>query len=371
VEPSRPVEPSLHDKQRLCDALLALPGMRDPNLRNMYLLELESGLGHSLALSRYSDAVHDVWSLVKTCLQHPGTLRSLAQVLQVFHGDSVAVRELARLVAQFDADPGQAAGPGQAADPGQKSAVEAGSPAPEWSRPDSPPVPEPVEAVTAARLPVATDGDPRPRLPLADELFLISHDRTTGKPTIDQEIMESGLAGALLGELLLADFITVVDRKVRPRHCDRGVDAVGATVLKRLVEQDEEYPVVEWVRYLREIVTGTVGQRLADRGLVIRERARIRPHIRYKSGDPVRSSEPVVRLARHLGDHADPPDTQIAMLAALVNATGLYRTLAIDLGRRQVRDRVAQLVDGLHPALRDVAAAVEAVVSSIPLTIRR
>src|SRR5262252_8816407 len=89
-------------------------------------------------------------------------------------------------------------------------------------------------------------------LPLADELFLVGHDQYSGKPQVSDSALDTGLAGAVLGELALAGRIYVADdtnvivRDQRPWG-ERVSDAALAEILK----QREPHPVRAWVEYLR------------------------------------------------------------------------------------------------------------------------
>ena len=68
-------------------------------------------------------------------------------------------------------------------------------------------------------------GGPRARVPalggtgrLADDLYLIAHHELTGRPQLAPRAVGLGLAGALLGELVLAG---AVSRDAGQRHGDR------------------------------------------------------------------------------------------------------------------------------------------------------
>ncbi|WP_307798183.1 FxSxx-COOH system tetratricopeptide repeat protein [Actinoplanes flavus] len=93
---------TLDDRQRLLDALLDIPSMRDPNERNRYAAELEARLGRPLQASRYPDARHDVWSLLGAMLARSGGLRTFVRVVYDLHGEGPAVRELERLAEELE-----------------------------------------------------------------------------------------------------------------------------------------------------------------------------------------------------------------------------------------------------------------------------
>src|SRR2546421_10390435 len=52
---------------------------------------------------------------------------------------------------------------------------------------------------------------PAEHRPVADELFLVGHDHRTGRSAISRQILDAGLVGAVLSELVLAERIAVAD----------------------------------------------------------------------------------------------------------------------------------------------------------------
>lgn len=93
------------EKQRLCEALLKIRAMHDPDLRNLYVTELESHLGEALSVQRYADARHDLWSLITACGPYPTALRSFIQIVRGMQGDNHAVQEAARIVDELERTP--------------------------------------------------------------------------------------------------------------------------------------------------------------------------------------------------------------------------------------------------------------------------
>jgi tetratricopeptide (TPR) repeat protein len=89
-------------KQRLYEALLGVRTMHDRELRDLYLSELESQLGHSLGMSRHADTRPDVRYLLNACLAHDGALRGLVTIVRQIHGDTAQIREVERLVMELE-----------------------------------------------------------------------------------------------------------------------------------------------------------------------------------------------------------------------------------------------------------------------------
>jgi hypothetical protein len=317
----------LRDKQRLCDAFLALPGMRDNDLRSLYVRELEAGRGKPLALSRYAEYRHDVWSIVDSCRREPGLLRALAEIVAVFHGDSEAIRELRRLVEEFDGD----AGPGPAAEPVIEDHRANGG------------------------------GGPTVPLTLADEFFLISH-HADGQPLLGPEILGFGLGGAVLADLFRGGYLSLVDGRVHPGPGTLDPESVEGFLHAELGRYPEPFPPAEWIKSMHRDLLVRVIQRLAAQGLLLRLPARFfRPRwrARYQFTDVVRTSRPSARLAGDLIAATRRPDERTALLAALATVTGLYRALAIELDRGETQARAAAMMATLGPELTYIMAGVD------------
>ena len=256
---------AFEEQQKLIDALLALSGMRDGDLRSFYVQELEAKIGRPLHLERHAEARHDVWSIVRACLDRPGTLGILARMLTVFHGDTGATRELIRLVDGFDVDPrGAPESPQQAAANG---------------------------------------------LRLADEYFLMAHGHD-GQPNVNRAVIGAGLAGAVIGELLLAGQVTVTDREVRRLSAAGHDEPAYRAVTAVFDEAHDACDALDLIGLLRRDSPLWISQRLVDQ-LVIRPEATRgllgRRVVRYPAADPVRAGIPMTRLLRLMIDRACRP----------------------------------------------------------------
>jgi effector-associated domain 2 (EAD2)-containing protein/NTP-dependent ternary conflict system VMAP-like protein/NB-ARC domain-containing protein len=96
---------SWDDKKRLCEELLKIRGMHDTDTRNLYVAELEAHLGQALSVQRYTDARHDLISLISACLGYPNGVRSFVQIVDGFQPGSNAVREVERLLEELERAP--------------------------------------------------------------------------------------------------------------------------------------------------------------------------------------------------------------------------------------------------------------------------
>lgn len=204
-------------------------------------------------------------------------------------------------------------------------------------------------------------------LPLADEVFLVSHDEYTGKPRLSAPVLGTLLAGAVLGELALAHRVTVGEgRTVRVldqgRHGERVTDAAMAEILK----EQTEHTVRIWLQALREHAVTMVALRLSHAGLIAGDVTRsARKAPRYQPTDPLKAGGPAARL-RYLVDNPHAVEEQGAVLGALVMLAGL-ESVVLGSSPRQVRESLTQMVARLRPDLRSLVASVESVLFSIAL----
>lgn len=191
-------------------------------------------------------------------------------------------------------------------------------------------------------------------LPLADELFLVGHDQYRGRPRVSGRVLDTGLAGAVLGELVLDGRIAIrPDTMVQvwdPRpYGERVTDAALAEILK----QDRAHTVRAWVEHLRDQARVMVGSRLVGRGLVTPQRVQ-----RFPAVDPVIAAAPQTRLG-YLLDRPEQADEPSAVLGALTLVTGLDAAMG-GPSDRQIRDGLTQMHEALDPQLRALTLGVAA-----------
>jgi Golgi phosphoprotein 3 (GPP34) len=208
-------------------------------------------------------------------------------------------------------------------------------------------------------------------LPLADEFFLVGHDEYSGKPRVNAEVVHTGLAGAVLAELVLTGRATIADGFVVTRDQRPYGEHVTDAALAEILKQHDAHPVRSWVEYLREDVRDMVSPRLVSAGLVqrVQMRSMLRHTVRFPATDPIRAIAPQARL-RYIVDHPDMLDSQSGMLAALVRVTGLEHVIGAATGR-EARELLGRIADQLPENLRAIAAGVDAAVANIALTVRR
>jgi hypothetical protein len=209
-------------------------------------------------------------------------------------------------------------------------------------------------------------------LPLADEIFLIGHDQYSGKPHVNDSTLDTGLAGAVMAELVLMGRVhvneetAVIVTDVRPFG-----ERVSDAALAELLKQREHHPVRAWVEYLRDHVRTMVAPRVVHGGLVqrVQSRSMLKQVVRYPATDPHRAAAPGARL-RYMVDHPNNLDVQTATLGGLVLAMGLDFVLG-GVSPRETRDALSRMQMLLHPDLKALIVGVESAVAALALSGRR
>ena len=201
---------------------------------------------------------------------------------------------------------------------------------------------------------------------VADDLYLLGHDERSGKPLLQPRALGTGLAGALLAELMLAGCIglrpdsTVVITRNTPQ------DAVQRALLKQVAEEPGPAPVRSWLRFVARSAARQVALRLEAAGYLQHVRGWVpRSQGRWVPVNPDWAFAPMLR-ARSALDPARPLTAHAAALTGLAVACGLgfrldqYHSQA----DRPAEDAVAQLAPGLQELIAQTQTAVDSAVLS-------
>src|SRR3954471_232280 len=114
-----------------------------------------------------------------------------------------------------------------------------------------------------------------PQLPLADDLFLTAHDTVKGKSLLTPATLGLGLAGALLGELVLWRRLDIVDAKIVLIDDRPTGDPAATAVLDQLLREGQHRVVRDWISFLATgIAVDLVERRLSRAGHVTRQEKR-------------------------------------------------------------------------------------------------
>ncbi len=203
---------------------------------------------------------------------------------------------------------------------------------------------------------------------VADEFFLVAHNDIGGKARLHPAATGLGLAGGLLGELVLYGHIMVVDGDLSVVDRRPPADALAHTVLDQLVGEAQHRSVRTWLSFLAQSATTSVGERLSRAGVLRRRESRrlLRTTVGYVPVDPNAAAWPTTRL-RVLLERSDPPPTLAdAVLLGLIAAAGLDREVLWSTGPR-AQHRLTSLVAALPAPLKELVAHTEAAVGAAVL----
>ena len=175
---------------------------------------------------------------------------------------------------------------------------------------------------------------------LADDFFLMTHDGLTDKPRLSGRILGLGLAGALLGELILLGAVDIVDDNLVPiadpptlpiaLNDDPAPDEGEPTSRNFLDEiigmlyEEQRLPVRDWLTYLGQQAPDRVGERLGSENLAYFKPARLSmlgSAGRWLPTDTNTARFPAIDVKLKI--HNGKADTHHLMLLGLTAATGL------------------------------------------------
>jgi Golgi phosphoprotein 3 (GPP34) len=200
---------------------------------------------------------------------------------------------------------------------------------------------------------------------LAEDLFLLATEASTGRRLIDATHLDLGLGGALLLDLVLQQRIALHDSRVEVTDARPTGDALLDRALSEIVATKSHEPGY-WLRHLTHSLRRTVKDRLVDAGVLCRDDHNVLGIIRIH-----RTHETDGRLHHELDDHlhdavvqGHPPSQETAALASLALAVGLDRHLFPRSDRRAVRQRMAE-VAGECPECEWVADVVHRAVDGV------
>jgi hypothetical protein len=205
---------------------------------------------------------------------------------------------------------------------------------------------------------------------LADDYFLLAHDDRQGKARLSPRAVELGLAGALIGELVLEQHLFVEGPLLRVVRPDPPSDPLAHTTLATMLAEPEHRAVRTWLAYLGQTAVESVAQRLVRANLVrpVSSRRLLKTVTRYPPHDINLQAGRIVRLRRLLTG-VEPVQLADGALMGLAEATGLTRHLLWDSDAATLK-RMHRLVRALPPQLHDLIVQVEAAVGDAVLSQR-
>lgn len=204
---------------------------------------------------------------------------------------------------------------------------------------------------------------------VADDLYLMAHHETTGRPYLHPRALGLGLAGGLLAELVLSGHVRISQGEVAVATGAPPRDEL-ARIIVDLLCQDGRYQARDWLTFLARTSTHDVALRLERAGYVAQAGPRRR--LRAPTWVPVDADcafAPLIRVRAAL-DPGRPPDDACTALAGLAAACGLGPRL-LPYGPPGARRRLDNVVRCAYPGVRDLITQVQAAVDAAVLSHRR
>ena len=203
---------------------------------------------------------------------------------------------------------------------------------------------------------------------VADDLYLMAHHETSGKPFLQPRPLGIGLAGALLAELMLGGHAVVsLDRTVTASDTLPG-DDLARQVRNQIAGEPEQHLLLEWLLFLGQSAAGGVGRRLERAGYLIPAARRVPWRSpRWVPANPDWAFAPLLR-ARPATDPARPLTAHAAILAGLATGCGLQ--FRLDQYLPAAGRSIEQAVGLLTPDLRQLEGSVQAAVAGAVLAHR-
>src|SRR5262245_63278391 len=109
--------------------------------------------------------------------------------------------------------------------------------------------------------------------PCADFFFML-HDLRSGKPHLPPRTTGFGLAGALIGDLILLGSVTVTPAGLAVIDRTPPSDELARRALGQVLSEAEVHPLRTWLAFFSQEAANRVGQRLVQAGYVTPQRTR-------------------------------------------------------------------------------------------------
>ncbi|MFI5935152.1 GPP34 family phosphoprotein [Actinoplanes sp. NPDC051494] len=198
---------------------------------------------------------------------------------------------------------------------------------------------------------------------LADDLYLAAHDTVRARCVLTPATLGLGLAGALLGELVLWRRLEIHDDRLSVVDHRPTGDVASAAVLDQLT-REQRRGVRDWIAFLSTgVATDLVARRLTRAGLTRRtvRRGLFGSRLSFDPVDSVVSGLPAtrIRVAAERRELLGVPDL---VLTGLVFATGLDQHALATLDPRGRDHLLDQLRRRLPPPLQRLVGHAEAAV---------
>jgi outer membrane murein-binding lipoprotein Lpp len=203
---------------------------------------------------------------------------------------------------------------------------------------------------------------------VADDLYLMAHHETTGRPFLQPRPLGIGLAGALLAELMLGGCIFLGDDGAVTAGRTWPGDDLARQVRDQVAAESGQHPVPDWLLFLGQSAAGSVAARLDRAGYLTRAGGRMPWRSpRWVAVNPDWAFAPLLR-ARPATDATRPLTAHAAILAGLAAGCGLR--FRLDQYLPVAGRSIEQAVSALPPDLQQLTGAVQAAVDGAVLAHR-
>lgn len=159
---------------------------------------------------------------------------------------------------------------------------------------------------------------------LADDLFFVMHDNVTGRTRLHPRLASLGLAGAVLGDLMLAERVTLDLASGQDRLYATARDATGDPLTQSVLDHvivEPQHPVVTWLLFFARTIYADITARMIAAKLL---NPPARHLLKQQPPAPVNTNTAAWPLARlNLAvQRREPPVVRDCVLYGLFVATG-------------------------------------------------
>lgn len=198
-------------------------------------------------------------------------------------------------------------------------------------------------------------------LSISECLFFLGHDPFSGKVRIRADLLNIGLAGAALADLLFDERVTLDHGTVVLVSRSPTGEPIADRMLTTIMGETEQHGVRDWVEHLGNGIYDIVVENLTVRGLLApkEKRGMFRLSLHYQPTELRVASFPraILRTAMLGRSQFDMPTVTLALLAW---AIGLDDVGEPDLTRRQVSEWAQQVRGRIFDPIAGLISGVDA-----------
>lgn len=202
-------------------------------------------------------------------------------------------------------------------------------------------------------------------LSLCECLFFLGHDPFSGRLRIRRDILDIGLSGAALADLLFDERITLDHGTVVLVSRYATGDAIEDRTLGHIMGETAQHGVRDWVEHLRSGIFDIVVENLTVRELVTpqEKRGMFKLSLHYQPADLRAASTPraMLRPAMLGKTPSDLPTTILALLAWSIGIDDIGKP---ELSRKQVAQWAEQVKSTIVEPLEGLITGVESAVAA-------